>query len=602
MKEFVKIVFGNLVAMALFLFFGFVFIFVIMAALLMDRPEVTVDARSVMIFDMNVAITDAPPGADLWRLLHEATGGLAESALSLRTVAEAIERAAGDDRISALYLRGSFIASEVASGYPTLREVRMAIERFRESGKPVYAYLQNPSIRDYYVASVADEIFINPFGAIGLNGLASQQVFLAGLLEKYGVGVQVSRAGDFKAAVEIFSETEMSPENREQTTLMLADIWQEVLESIAAARGVPPEDLQRLTDTRGFLDPDEAVAHGLADRVGRFDEVLEALRDVTATRAGAAIPQIRLDTYHESLVHDRPAGRRRTTNRIAVVYLEGDLMDGTGMAGMVGGETYAREIRQLRQHPNIRALVIRVNSPGGSVTAADAIQREIALARQTMPVVVSFGSFAASGGYWVAVDSDRIFTQPSTITGSIGVFGVLPNFKELANRHGVNFDVVKTGEFADLFSVLRPKTEQEMALIQEFVDKVYDEFLERVARGRNLTVDQVRPLAGGRIWSGARAVESGLADEIGGLFDAIHYAAERAELDRWEIYEYPRPPRNFAEMLAEWFEEEEWQPLAIEERALDRVSRRTGLNLRIVESLNDPRGAYVRLPYLFRIE
>lgn len=599
MKVFLKIVFGNLVAMMLFLLLLFFLFGATFSALLMTGGrETSVGRNSVLVFDLTMNLMDAPPSAEFMQVIEQSMGRQSVPTYSLRTVTEALRQAAADQRISSLYLSGNFVPQEYGSGFSALRELRQALLEFKQSGKPVIAYLENPTVREYYVTSVADRIILNPYGVVGINGLASQQIFLAGALEKYGVGIQVTRAGRYKAAVEMFTEQQMSSDNRSQMTELLSDIWGEILTSIGESRGISTEELQGLTDARGYIEPDRAVEHGLVDSVGYFDQVMDDLREISGSAGNATFPQVDLDSYIAAR-SDKSSGTSGKGDLIAVVYVEGDIIDGDGMPGSVGGDTYARELRSLRLNHNVSAIVVRINSPGGSVTAAETIQREIALAREQKPVIVSFGSFAASGGYWIAAEADRIFAQPNTITGSIGVFGILPNLQELAKGHGVTFETVRTGRFADVFTLTRPKTDEEMELIQEVVDEIYSEFVARVARGRDMTIQEADQLSQGRIWSGKQALRHGLVDEIGGLHDAIAHAAEQAGLSSWQLYEFPRTA-EFAEVLAEMFSTDR-APLVVRDPVQKLVGDLQG-DYRTLQLMNDPRGIYARLPFSLRIQ
>ncbi len=596
MKEFIKIVVGNLVAFVLLGFIAMVFVIGSLVSLFLPGGTPKVEQGSVLVFDLSANLTDTPPSEDMWRVIEESFGSGVVPVYSVRAVTEAVRAAADDSAVSSLFLRGNFIPQGYGSGFAALRELRAALLDFRDSGKPLVAYLESPTVRDYYVASAADRVLINPYGMVGLSGLASQQIFLAGLLERYGIGVQVTRAGRYKAAVEMFTEEGMSPANREQTEALLADLWREVVETISESRGLGTAELQRLADMRGYIGPEMALEYGLVDGIAYLDQVLREMGEAAGVGDGD-FPRIGMDGYLAARKADDGFGHASGT--IAILYMEGDIIDGEGMTGAVGGNQFAREIRRLRQEGDVDALVVRVNSPGGSVTAAETIQRELALASQTMPVVVSFGTVAASGGYWVATGADRIFAHPNTITGSIGVFGILPNFQELANRHGVTFDGVRTAKFADVFSLTRPKTAEEMALIQELVDQVYEDFLERVSTGREMPVARVRELAEGRVWSGEDALQLGLVDEIGGLAEAISYAAGEAGLSEWELYEFPRPV-DFAEALAEVFEPRR-EPLVARDPGRTVMSDLRE-SLRQLQVLNDPRGIYARMPFSLRID
>lgn len=603
MKSFIKIVFGNLIALFLFGFFSFFFMFTLLSGLLVsgfstlfEEKASRVDQGSVLVFNLSANLTDSPPREEVWRVLEESFGAASAPVYSLRSVTDAVRAAAEDPRVSSMFLRGNLIPEGTGSGFAALRELRAALLDFRASGKPLIAYIETPTVRDYYVASAADRIIMNPYGMVGLSGLASQQIFIAGTLERYGIGVQVTRAGRFKSAVEMFTEEGMSEANRLQIEELLADLWDEILEGIGESRGVSVEELQQLADSHGYIDPEIAQEYRLVDEVAYLDEVLDGLENISETNTAGDFPRVGMASYVKN--RELQSGAR-IRNKIAVVYMEGEIVDGEGSATSVGSSRYARELRQLRQDPSVRAIVIRVNSPGGSVTAAETIHREIALASEAVPVVVSFGSLAASGGYWVATGGDYIFSQPNTITGSIGVFGIYPNFQELANRHGVVFETVRTATFADVFSLTRAKTEEEMELIQELVDQVYVDFLTRVAVARGMSIDQVRELAEGRVWSGKEAYRHGLVDEIGGLGDAISYAAEAAGLDRWDLYEFPQAA-DFAERLAQMFAPEEG-PLVVRDSYQELVSDLRA-NYQSLKLLNDPRGFYARLPFSLRIE
>lgn len=596
MKAFIKIVLGNLVALILFGFVAVVFFGAMITALLRTEGPPRIEEGSVLVFDMSANLTDAPPATDFWQAIEEAVGPETPPVYSLRAVTSALRSAAEDPNISAMFLYGAFMPQNYGSGFSALREFRNALLDFKESGKPIIAHVQSPTVRSYYVASAADRVLLDPYGMVGLNGLASQQFFIANALEKYGVGVQVTRAGRYKSAIEIFTEEKMSEASRAQTNELLDDAWRVVLEEIGSSRSLSVDELQELADSIGFVPPEPARTHGLVDEIAYMDQVLDELRELTGTPADTAFPQVDMGTYSTSV----EAGRqdRARGAQIAVIYVEGDIIDGEGSFGSVGGDRFAREIRRLRQTGETQALVVRVNSPGGSVAASETIRREISLAREEMPVVVSFGSFAASGGYWVATDSDRIFSQPNTVTGSIGVFGILPNIQEIANRFGVTFDEVKTAKFADSLTITRPKTEEEMELIQGLVDDVYQDFLERVAGGRDMSVEEVSELAGGRVWSGADALHHGLVDEIGGLREAIAYAADRAELTEWSLYEFPRPA-DFEEILAEMMEPDRAPQLV--RHPFEEFTRNLKADYRSLQMMNDPRGLYARLPFFLRI-
>jgi len=594
MRNFISSLLGSLAALVLFFGAGLVCCFVLLLIISSaGEKKVVLEEGSYLVLDLSTNITDAPPLIDF----SSFTGNHRE-VTQLRTLTKALRAAARDDRIEGVVMVGSLEPAGLGSGPAVLREIRQALLDFKSTGKPVKAYLTQASTSDYYLASVADELSIDPFGAILMPGLASEPIFIAGALQKYGIGVQVARAGNYKAAVEPFVREDLSPENREQLQALLDDIWSGLLADIGVARGMGVEQIQAVVDSEGMIKPTVAEQAGLVDRVIYRDVFLDELKELTGRKGGREpFKQIAVADYANLVPMNREGGRPEKSGRVAVVYAEGDIVDGEGEPGQVGGSRYARELRQLRQDDTVKAVVLRVNSPGGSATASEEIQREMRLLQEVKPVVVSMGSYAASGGYWISTYSDRIFAEPTTITGSIGVFGLLFDVKTLANEHGVTFDSVKTGRFADTLSISRPKTEPELALIQGVVDWIYDEFLVKVADSRKLDRKFVEEIAQGRVWSGHAAKELGLVDEMGSLTDAMRHAAEEAGLGpNFRVSEFPRK-KELAEAIVEMVERVRpaGAKLGLYARTVQRWEQETG----VLRSLNDPRGLYARLPLGF---
>ncbi|MFZ5495258.1 MAG: signal peptide peptidase SppA [Verrucomicrobiota bacterium] len=614
MKNFFTSFFATLTALIVFLIGGLLLGFLLLGALIAlgQKKPAAVQDGSYLVFDLSANILDTPPQAEGMEEFVEALGGESHGRLQLRQVTRALEAAAEDKAIKGLFLTGSLQPMAYGSGYAAIKEVREAVEAFRASGKPVKAYLNFSRTRDIYLASAADEIVLDPYGVLVLPGLASQPMFFTGAFEKFGIGVQVTRAGKYKSGVEPYTRKDMSPENREQIQKLIDDLWKTLTASIEEGRKLPAGALQRLVDEKGFIRAEAAKAAGLVDRIAYFDEVLDELKEETG-RKGSARPfkQINLKEYarHVSghgLVAKRTGGDKievqREKGRIAIVYAEGEIVDGSGSEeGYVYGAKTARMLRQVRQDDGVKAVVLRVNSPGGSVTGSEAIAREVRLLQKTKPVVVSMGAYAASGGYWISAPAGRIFAEPTTVTGSIGVYGVLLNFQNLLNEKlGLTFDTVKTGRFADALTITRPKTPEEMALVQESVDWIYDQFISKVADGRKLERKTVEEIAQGRVWSGGEALKLGLVDEIGGLADAVKHAAAKAKLgDGFRVAEYPRP-KKFAEAFAEVLEgRQREKTLAGPAGALLGEAL---LELRTLWKFNDPQGLYARLPFDLRLQ
>ncbi|ACB77151.1 signal peptide peptidase SppA [Opitutus terrae] len=650
MKNFFTSMLGALVALIVFtLGGGLLMLGLIGAMAALGEKQVAVEKGSYLVFDLSSAITDAPPVIDF-----RALGSDHKPTLQLRTVTRTLRAAAKDDRIAGIFIFGDVPAG--GPGYGALKEVRAALNQFKASGKPVKAYLTYATTKNYYLASVADELTIDPYGTIIMPGLASQPMFLAGAFEKYGIGVQVTRVGKYKSAVEPFTRTDMSPENRAQIQKLLDDVWAGLLRDMAGSRKLKSNAIQATVDAEGLIRADAAKAANLVDRIAYRDEIIGELKRITgrdnskesfkqiglvdyskvakdqppplrtmkpADRVeelaktegdASAKPAVATKTPDAAAQKTSPAAKkaeapavavkddddqvRRSSRsgRVAVVYAEGDIVDGEGNEqGEIGGTRFSRELRRLRQDDSVKAIVLRVNSPGGSASASETIQREIRLAREVKPVIVSMGSYAASGGYWISAYGDRIFAEPTTVTGSIGVFGIMFDVQKLFNGWGLTFDSVKTGRFADTLTIARPKTPEEMALFQRSVDWIYDQFVSKVVEGRHLAREHVEEIAQGRVWSGVEAKKLGLVDELGGLDAAIRYAAGRAGLGSdYRLVEYPRK-KEFAEALQEVFEKMAPNS-ARASGVVGQVVQRVESELRVLGTFNDPQGVYARLP------
>lgn len=612
MRNFLKQTFASAVGslLGLFIFFGLgtTGLLLLIAVASRDTGPQVKD-KSVLVFDLSLNITDAKPSSGTSAVLQEALTGEDNNTVTLRTVLDNLEKARRDKRIVGIYIDGSRSSEATGGDFATLKEVRAALERFRAAGKTILAYNMNWSERDYYLSSVANTIVLNPLGEMEIDGLSSQPLFLTGALQKYGIGVQVIRVGKFKAAVEPFLLTKLSPENRQQTEKLLGDVWGEWRAVVGKSRKLDPQQLQAIADNQAVLPAEEAQKRGLVDKVAYFDQVLGELKQLTGEdKETKTFHQISLTKYAE--VPGESLGvERNSENQIAVVYAEGNIVDGAGGVGEVGGDRFARIFRRLRQDKDVKTVVLRVNSPGGSATASEVIQREVRLTGQVKPVVVSMGNVAASGGYWIVTDAKRIFAEPNTITGSIGVFGLLLNFQKLANNNGITWDVVKTNRYADSQTASRPKSPQELALSQRSVNRIYNLFVSKVAQGRKLPEQKVAQIAQGRVWSGLAAKEIGLVDEIGGLDAAIQYAAKQAKLgEDWELKEYPEV-RTFEQRLLGQLSKEVRSVLGSSSASgqlppdpLTAELHKLREEIAILQTMNDPLGVYARLPFNLRIE
>jgi protease-4 len=594
MKNFITSMLGAFVALVIFttgsvlLFVGFIGALVAMGQ---QKKAPAVEQDSYLVFDLSTNITDAPPPLDLGDLNQGRT-----DTLQLRSITRALHHAANDPKIKGILLLGNLSPGGYGTGYAALKEVRAALADFHAKGKPVVAYIEYATTKDYYLASVANEIVLDPFGELIMPGLASEPWFVGGLFEKYGIGVQVTRAGKYKSYVETYTRSDMSPESREQLQKLLDDIWGSIVADVAKARGITPARIQSTVDAEGIIKPSIALDAGLIDKVAYRDMIVDQLKKETGvTSPTESFRQVELSYYAKAAV---PKTGAFGPGEVAVVYAEGEIVEGEGDQGEIGGAKYAREIRRLREDDNVKAIVLRVNSPGGSVTASETIQRELRLARKVKPVIVSMGSYAASGGYWISAYADRIFAEPTTVTGSIGVFGILPNIQKIANDHGITFDSVKTGKFADgLLTIARPRTPEELDVFQKNVDWTYSQFLSKVSAGRNIPLAKVADMAQGRVWSGTDGLKLGLVDEIGGLETALRYAGGRAGMgDHFKVTEYPKS-RNLSEAIAEILGRFAPVSLHVQETGIyGEIAGRIQSEISMLKALNDPQGLYARMP------
>ncbi len=597
MKQFFKMFLASLLAMLFAAASLFIFGIVFFAALAgLSQPQATVETGSVLVFDMSVNVQDRPVSTTGQEFVDAAMGKRGVQDVSLLSLTRALRTAAQDDAIKGLLLTGSFRSDGYGSGFAALREVKEAVEEFAASGKPVWGYAVYPRARDMYVLSAARKIFLNPEGVINDTGMSLSSPFLGGFMKKYGIGVQVTRAGEFKAAAEPLVLERMSEPAREANQAVLDDFWAEYLDAIAKGAGIEPQQYADRLDEVAMLMADDALELGLVDQLAFSHTFVEELQDVVGKdEEGITFKQTSMSNYIAAKI--KPEYSKE--GYVAVIYAEGPIVGGEGQEDEVGSRRFLREIRQARLDDTVKALVLRVNSPGGSALASEVIQQELRLAQEKMPVVVSMGTLAASGGYWISTYADRIFAQPNTLTGSIGVIGIFFNFEELARNHGVNFDSVKTTRHAEIMSPFRVKTEEEMALVQRQVDAIYGSFLGKVSESRKLPFEEVERIAQGRIWSGSDALELGLVDQLGGLGDAIAYVGNEVGLgDRPAVKELPEPVDFFEELQKMLYE----QSASVGNPVLGPLADAYEELAQGLSIYNDPKGVYAIMPYRVNID
>ena len=592
LKQTLASLIGTLAGLFLFATLGVGSLFLLLVTLASVESEPTIKDKSVLVFDLSTEIQDREPLVNVRDILSDRS----RSVLTLSQVIKNIEKASKDNRIKTIFLDGSKASS--GSGYANLSEIREALTDFKKSGKKIIAYDITVSEQEYYLTSLADTIIVNPMGLIELNGIGMEPLFWTGALDKYGIGVQVVRVGNYKSAVEPYTRTNLSPENREQLQSLLDTIWDNYLEEVSENRKIDAKKLQNIANNQGILYPQEAEKLKIIDQVDYRDKAISILQEITENTEDS-LRQVSFNRYVDIPVSE--INNNSSKNKIAVVYLEGTIVDGIGTPQQVGGLYFANLLRKIRENDQVKAVVVRVNSPGGSATASDIILREIQLIQDKKPVIISMGNIAASGGYWIATGGEHIFAQPNTITGSIGVFGLLFNIQEIANNNGISWDVIKTANLANLGTTTRPKTDQELAIYQASVNRVYNLFIEKVAKSRNISQEKVASIAQGRVWSGEQAKTVGLVDSFGGLNAAIDYAVEKAKIGKdWEVKEYPTS-QGFAELFIKRTLDEEIKMNQNTVSPLTQEFLKFQEEIKLINNFNDPRGVYSLLPFNWKL-
>ncbi|WP_316827734.1 signal peptide peptidase SppA [Pedobacter miscanthi] len=532
MREFFKYLFASMLGFFLSMVIIFIICFVIVVGAIssIDSDKtVVVSNNSVLFLNLDQAITERTPKNPFGNL--PIVGGEEKDGIGLNDFIKAVQKAKTDDNIKCIYLN----VSSPNAGFATLREVRNALIDFKKSHKKIIAYSEVYTQGAYYLASVADKVYLNPEGALEFKGFSSELTFFKGTLEKVGVEMQVIRVGNYKSAVEPFILDKMSDYNRKQVTAYVGGLYSTFLSDIALSRNIQKDSLNNIADNYSVQQPQDALNFKMIDALKYKDQILEELKGLSGRTRGENIRSVSINDYAKNNT-DTGEGK----DKVAIIYANGEISGGEGSDNQIGSERISRAIRKARLDDDIKAVVLRVNSPGGSALASDVIWREIVLTKKEKPVIASFGDVAASGGYYIGCAADSIFVQPNTITGSIGVFGIIPNFQNLmTNKLGITFDGVKTGKYADIMATNRPMTSGERFIIQNELNRIYSGFVSRVADGRKKSKAYIDSIGGGHVWIGTDAVQIGLADRIGSFNDAIKAAAKKAKLKKYKVVEYP---------------------------------------------------------------
>lgn len=460
----------------------------------------------------------------------------------LDDILTAIKKAKETDEIKGIYLQASFLNTSFAS----LEEIRNALLDFKESGKFIVAYADNYTQGLYYLSSVADKIMLNPQGSIDWKGLASQPIFYKDLLQKLGIEMQIFKVGTYKSAVEPFISTEMSPANREQVTAFVNSIWNKLLSDVSSSREIPTDSLNAYADRMLMYHPaKEFIDCKMVDTLVYKDGVRNYLKQLLQLEDDDNVRTLNLS---EMVNIKKNVPKDKSGNIVAVYYAYGDIDNMNDNEGIVSKKVI-KDLRKLREDDNVKAVVMRVNSPGGSAFGSEQIWNEVRLLKEKKPVIVSMGDYAASGGYYISCAADSIVAQPTTLTGSIGIFGMMPNVKGLTDKIGLNFDIVKTNKFSDLGALGRGLNSDEQALIQMSINNGYKLFVTRCANGRNMSIEDIEKIAEGRVWTGEKAKEIGLVDELGGLDRAIEIAVNKAGIENYTIITHPAKEDFFSSLM-----------------------------------------------------
>ncbi|MBF6610621.1 MAG: signal peptide peptidase SppA [Chryseobacterium sp.] len=586
MKSFFKSVLANIVAIFIIgvIFFVF-FVFMIAMSAAMGDPKVNVKSDSILTLDYKTNIIDSPT---------EDQQGIFDfnnknQNILVYDFVEAIQNAKNDDKIKGISIETDFISA----GFTQLDAVRAALEDFKKSGKFVYAYGNMVSQPAYYLGSVADQYYLHPSGGIELKGMTTEVIYWKSFAEKYGIGIEVIRHGKYKAAVEPYLRDDMSEENREQLSTLLNDIWSTVSTKIAASRKIEPAVFKTAVDSLYGIIPELSVQHKLADKLIQKSEYDELLKQKLKVKKEKDLNRISVSKYITANSDRKSSGK---DGQVAVLYASGQIFNGEGYQNIYA-KNFVEEIQKIADNDKIKAVVFRINSPGGSANASDEILFELQELKKKKPLVVSFGDYAASGGYYMAMAADKIYSEPNTITGSIGVFGMITYFKDVANRNGINSYDVTTNSNSNYYSIINGISPSAVDMFTKSVEGTYKRFVYFVTQNRKKSFEQIDEVGGGRVWSGTRAKQIGLVDELGSLHDAVNFAAQKAKLKEYKVSTYPKKLTQFEQIFKD-FEEDQISARYLRKKLGDE-------QYKIFEQVTNPKlqsGVMMGMPYTITLK
>ncbi len=580
MKSFFKMVFANIVAIIIIAaLFGISLIMMIAASAFSNPSKPNLKDKTVLTLDFKTNIIDSPAedNEGIFSLQSNSKN------VMIYDMVEAVNHAAKDDKIKGISLE----TDGMQAGLTQLDALRRALENFKKSGKFVYAYGNTVSQPAYYLGSVADRYFLHPAGAIDLKGLSMEVMYVKEFADKYGIGLEIIRHGKYKSAVEPYMRNDMSEENREQLSTLLNDVWNAQATKMAASRKLSAEQFKMVTDSLYGAIPELCLKYKLTDQLAQKGEYEDFIKNKLQLKEKDKLAQVSFSKYIRTFSDDK-----KGDGEIGVLYASGAIYGGEGY-DEIYAENFVKDIRKLAKDEKIKAVVLRINSPGGSANASDEILFELQELKKKKPLVVSFGDYAASGGYYIAMGADRIYSEPNTLTGSIGVFGMIPYFKDLANRNGIHSEAVNTNANSNMYSPVNGVSAGGVAIMTRSVENTYKRFVHFVTQNRKKSFEAIDEIGGGRVWSGTRAKELGLVDELGSLHDAIAFAAKKAKLkDGYGLTTYPKKVNPFDQFFKDMDENQ------ITTRLLK--SRLGAENYRLMEQITQPRfqeGVMMQMPF-----
>ena len=589
MKQFFKFMFASMLGTFLtgiiLLFIGIGLIAMLVSGL--NKEEIKIPTNSILHLTLSSEIFDRASNNPLQSFDYASMKS--KSPLGLNDILQCINKAKKDSNIKGILLD----LTDIKAGFASIEEIRNELADFKKSGKFIISYSEAYSQKGYFLASVADKVFLNPEGMIDFRGLAAEIMFFKGALQKLEIDAQIIRHGKYKSAIEPFILDKMSDANKIQTLTFISSIWNEVIQKISDSRKITPEQLNSIANTLAIQSAQDAVKLQFADSIVYKDELISFLKIKTGVKTDKEVSLITLDAYMLAPTTEKI---KREKDKIAVIYAIGQIESGEGNDVTIGSERISKTIRDAREDDNIKAIVLRVNSPGGRALASEIIWREVMLAKKIKPVVVSMGDVAASGGYYIACGANKIIADPTTITGSIGVFGMIPNMKKLFNNKlGITIDGVKTNTYSDFMSTLRPLDTYEYNVILKSVENIYTTFIKHVAEGRKLSIAEVDSIAQGRVWSGSDAKKIGLVDDFGCLQKAIEAAAKLAKIETYKIISLPKQKDPFTQII---------ESLTGKTSSVQFVKEQLGDNYtyyQYLQSIKKMKGVQALMPYIFEI-